>query len=119
MPNAFSLIEILKKYSEYLVATNTSMNNIHHSDKSAYSPENNSTMYQISACEYNNLNDNYIQLNDVLRERPFYEYIDIRPYLPNDIMKRYRFIKDLQLTFPIGIYRLVFAFHIHNPNFFQ
>ena len=61
-----SLVEILGKYSEYLVATNTSMNNIHYSDKSARSPENSSTMYQISACECNNLNGDYIQLNDVL-----------------------------------------------------
>ncbi|GES77742.1 hypothetical protein GLOIN_2v1780244 [Rhizophagus clarus] len=93
------------KYSEYLVATNNSMNNLHHSDKSARSPENNSVMYQISACGCNSLNENYIQLDNILFEKQFYEYIDIQPYLPNDVIKRYRFIKDLQLTFPIGVYR--------------
>ncbi|GBB89851.1 hypothetical protein RclHR1_01670002 [Rhizophagus clarus] len=105
MPAVFSLIEILRKYSEYLVATNNSMNNLHHSDKSARSPENNSVMYRISACGCNSLNENYIQLDNILFEKQFYEYIDIQPYLPNDVIKRYRFIKDLQLTFPIGVYR--------------
>lgn len=86
------------------------MNNLHHSDKSARSPENNSVMYRISACGCNSLNENYIQLDNILFEKQFYEYIDIQPYLPNDVVKRYRFIKDLQLMFPIGVYRLVFAY---------
>ncbi|CAB4381993.1 unnamed protein product [Rhizophagus irregularis] len=96
----------MRKYSEYLVATNNSMNKLHHSDKSsARGPENSSTMYRIAACENNNLSENYIRLNDVLFEKHYYEYINIQSYLPNDVMKRYRFIKNLQLTFPIGIYR--------------
>jgi len=44
-------------------------------------------MYRIVACEYNNLNENYIQLNNALFEKQFYEYIDIKPYLLIDIMK--------------------------------
>ncbi|RGB39303.1 hypothetical protein C1646_754740 [Rhizophagus diaphanus] len=87
MPAVFSLIEILRKYSEYLVATNNSMNNLHHSDKSARSPKNNSVMYRISACGCNSLNENYIQLDNILFEKQFYEYIDIQPYLPNDVIK--------------------------------
>ncbi|CAB4376372.1 unnamed protein product [Rhizophagus irregularis] len=95
----------MRKYSEYLVATNNSMNKLHHSDKSsARGPENSSTMYRIAACENNNLSENYIRLNDVLFEKHYYEYINIQSYLPNDVMKRYRFIKNLQLTFPIGNY---------------
>ncbi|POG65288.1 hypothetical protein GLOIN_2v1483257 [Rhizophagus irregularis DAOM 181602=DAOM 197198] len=62
-------------------------------------------MYRISACGCNSLNENYIQLDNILFEKQFYEYIDIQPYLPNDVVKRYRFIKDLQLMFPIGVYR--------------
>ena len=70
-------------------------------------------MYRIAACNNNNLSENYIQLNDTLLEKQFYEYIDIQPYLPNDVMKRYRFIKNLQLIFPIGVYRLVlFIYYI-------
>ncbi|CAB5370419.1 unnamed protein product [Rhizophagus irregularis] len=104
-----SLIQTLKKYAEYLAIKCTNMTNLHHSDESARNPENDCIMYRISACEDENLNENYSQLNNVLLEIHFYEYIDIKQYLPTDVMKRYRFIKELQLTFPIGIYRLVFA----------
>ena len=65
------------------------MNKLYHSDESAYSPEKSSTMYRIVACEYNSLNENYIQLNNALLEKKFYEYINIKLYLPIDIMKRY------------------------------
>jgi hypothetical protein len=60
MPAIFSLIEILRKYLEYLVAINNSMNSLQHSNKSACNPENDSVMYQISACGCNSLNENYI-----------------------------------------------------------
>ena len=73
-------------------------------------------MYQISACKYDDLNEIYSQLNDILFEKYFYKYIDIKPYLPTDVMKRYRFIKELQLTFLIEVYRLVFD--ICNYNLF-
>ena len=112
MPEILSLVEILRKYSEYLVTTTASMSKLHHSDESARNPENSSTMYRIPACKYDGLHVNYIQLNDALLEEPVYRYIDIQPYLPIDIMKWYHFIKELQLTFPIGIYRLVSLYYI-------
>ena len=112
-----SLIEILKKYAGYLATTTTNMNILHHSNESARNPENDCIMYQITACKDGNLNDIYSQLNYVLLEKQMYEYIDIKQYLPIDIMKRYRFIKELQLTFPIGVYRLVLVFDIKN-NFY-
>lgn len=55
MPAILSLIETLKKYSDYLNSTAISMNELHHSNESARSPENNSTMYQVVACEYDQL----------------------------------------------------------------
>ena len=63
------------------------MNKLHHNNESAYSPEKSSTIYRIVACEYNSLNENYIQMNNALLEKQFYEYIDIKPYLSIDIMK--------------------------------
>ncbi|POG77649.1 hypothetical protein GLOIN_2v1767477 [Rhizophagus irregularis DAOM 181602=DAOM 197198] len=105
IPATLSLIEILKKYAGYLTITTTNMNILHHSDGSARNPENDCTMYRIIACKNENLNDIYSQLNYVLLEKQMYEYIDIKQYLPIDIMKRYQFIKELQLTFPIGVYR--------------
>ncbi len=81
------LIEILKKYSEYLVNTANSMNKLHYNDKSACSPDNNSFIYQIAACNHNSLKDNYIQLNNFLFRRLFYKHVDIQEFLLIDIMK--------------------------------
>ncbi|CAG8502065.1 17629_t:CDS:2 [Cetraspora pellucida] len=72
MPAVLSLIEILKKYLNYLITTNASMNELHHSNESARSPENNSTMYRVTACEPYQLKDEYIQLNDLLLEKSVY-----------------------------------------------
>ncbi|CAG8694761.1 4116_t:CDS:2, partial [Scutellospora calospora] len=84
MPAVLSLIEILKKYSDYLIATTASMNELHHSNESARSPGNNSTMYRVSACEPHQLKDEYVQLDDLLSEKSFYEHIEIQQYLPDD-----------------------------------
>ncbi|CAG8709075.1 2155_t:CDS:2, partial [Gigaspora rosea] len=62
------------------------------------------TYKDVSACEHYQLKDEYIQLNDLLFEKSFYEHIEIQQYLPNDAIDRYRFIKELQLTLPIGVY---------------
>ena len=75
MSAILSLIEILKKYTKYLTTTNDNIIKFHNSDESARNPENNCTMYQVVVC--NKLNDIYSQLNDVLLEKSFYEYIDI------------------------------------------
>ena len=82
-----SLIQTLKKYAEYLAIKCTNMTNLHHSDESARNPENNCIMYRISACKDESLNEIYSQLNGDLLENHFYEYIDIKQYLPTDIMK--------------------------------
>ncbi|CAG8587384.1 531_t:CDS:2, partial [Scutellospora calospora] len=81
IPAVLSLIEILKNYSDYLIATATSMNELHYSDK-----------------------NDYIELDDFLFEKQIYEHANIQQFLPIDVMKRYRFIKELQLTFLIGVY---------------
>ncbi|RIB08543.1 hypothetical protein C2G38_2211423 [Gigaspora rosea] len=106
IPEVLSLIEILKKYSYYLITTTASMNELHYSNESARSPGNNSTMYQVSACEPHQLKDEYTQLDDLLSEKSFYEHVEIQQYLPNDAIDRYKFMKELQLTYPIGIYRI-------------
>ncbi|CAG8853841.1 44346_t:CDS:2, partial [Gigaspora margarita] len=91
----FSLIETLKKYSDYLNSTAISMNELHYGNESVSSPENNSTMYQ----------------------KPFYEHIDIQNYLPSDAIDRYRFMKELQLSFPIGVYRYYQSNYLGTINY--
>ncbi|PKY51775.1 hypothetical protein RhiirA4_469012 [Rhizophagus irregularis] len=59
----------------------------HHRDESARNPKNDCTMYQIDACKHNNFKDDYVQLNDFLSDKSFYNYIDIQQYLSLDITK--------------------------------
>ncbi|CAG8830612.1 39030_t:CDS:2, partial [Gigaspora margarita] len=61
-----SLIEILKKYSDYLIATTT-----------------------ISACKPHQLKDEYTQLDDLLFEKTFYEHVDVQQYLPYDVIDQH------------------------------
>ncbi|CAB5200808.1 unnamed protein product [Rhizophagus irregularis] len=105
VPAILSLIGILEKYVQYLNEATIIMTKHHHCDESARGLENNCIMYRTAACKRDNLKDKYKQLNNLLFEKQVYEHVNIQQYLPNDIMKRYRFIKELQLMFPIGIYR--------------
>ncbi|CAG8603778.1 520_t:CDS:2, partial [Racocetra fulgida] len=62
-----SLNRILKKYSDYLITTTANINELHYSNESAQNPGNNSTMYQVSACEPHQLKDEYTQLDDTIK----------------------------------------------------
>ncbi|CAG8575707.1 13993_t:CDS:1, partial [Dentiscutata heterogama] len=47
------------------------------------------------ACEPHQLKDEYIQLDDLLFEKSFFEHVEIQQYLLNEAIERYRFIKEL------------------------
>lgn len=100
-----ALVEMMRKYSEHLVKSNTIMTAIHHSDGPARNPANDARMFHVLGCKEDNLNEQYQELNDAILQCGFYHYIDVYSYLPIDVMKRYRYLKNLQLTCPIGIYR--------------
>ncbi|PKC04345.1 hypothetical protein RhiirA5_379459, partial [Rhizophagus irregularis] len=117
VPAILSLIGILEKYVQYLNEATIIMTKHHHCDESARGPENNCIMYRTAACKRDNLKDKYKQLNNLLFEKQVYEHVNIQQYLPNDVMKRYRFIKELQLMFPIGIYRYHQGSHLGTINF--
>ncbi|GBC33251.2 hypothetical protein GLOIN_2v1885121 [Rhizophagus irregularis DAOM 181602=DAOM 197198] len=57
----------------------------------------------IEAC--NQSDSIYDDLNFVISNLENYKYINIERYLPEPGMKRYRFIKNLELIFPIGFYQ--------------
>ncbi|GBB93596.1 hypothetical protein RclHR1_00220030 [Rhizophagus clarus] len=64
-------------------------------------------MFRILGCKENDLSDQYQKLNDAILQHGFYQYMDVYSYLPIDIMKCYQFLKNLQLTCSIGIYRYI------------
>jgi hypothetical protein len=105
IPTIIALAEMMRKYSEHLAKSKTIMATIHHNDESTRNPANNSCMFRVLGCKEDDLDKQYQELNDAILRCGFYHYVDIYSYLPIDIMKRYRYIKNLQLTYPIGIYR--------------
>ncbi|PKC15019.1 hypothetical protein RhiirA5_408735 [Rhizophagus irregularis] len=105
IPAIIALVDMMRKYSEHLVKSKTIMATIHHNDESTRNPTNNSRMFRVLGCKENDLNEQYQELNDVILQCGFYQYMDVYSYLPIDIMKRYRYLKHLQLTCSIGIYR--------------
>ena len=100
IPAIISLIDMMRKYSEHLVKSKTIMANIHHNDESARNPANNASMFRVLGCKEDDLNEQYQELNDVILRCGFYQYMDIYSYFPINIMKRYRYLKNLQLTCP-------------------
>lgn len=57
----------------------------------------------IEAC--NQSDSIYDDLNFAISNLEDYKYINIERYLPEPGMKRHRFIKNLELIFPIGFYQ--------------
>jgi hypothetical protein len=51
------------------------------------------------------INAKYQDLSEFLFDKNNYEFFDLEEYIPSDPMQKYRYIKDLQLNFPITIYR--------------
>ncbi|CAI2195542.1 8849_t:CDS:1, partial [Funneliformis geosporum] len=80
------------------------MTTIHHNDESTCNPTNNASMFHVLGCKEDDLNEQYQELNDVILQLDYYQYVDIYSYLPINVMKHYRYIKNLQLTCSIGIY---------------
>ena len=51
------------------------------------------------------INAKYQELSDYLFDKNYYEFFDLEEYIPTDPMQKYCYIKDLQLNFPVIIYR--------------
>jgi len=105
IPAVIALIEMMRKYSEHLVKSQITMTAIHHNDESARNPANNACLFRVLGCKEDDLDKQYQELNDTVLQSGFYHYIDVYSYLPTDVMKRYRYLKNLWLTCPIRIYR--------------
>ncbi|CAB4406022.1 unnamed protein product [Rhizophagus irregularis] len=97
------LIEMVKKYMVYLEQVNNSMNKLHKSLEPARNGIENIMVKIIEAC--NQSDSIYDDLNFAISNLEDYKYINIERYLPEPGMKRHRFIKNLELIFPIGFYQ--------------
>ena len=93
----------MQKYAENLIQINQAMKQIHLSNTPACYSANDLKVYTIDSCQ--KVNVQYKQLQDYLSNINNYTKIDLENFLPEDAMKRYRYIVDLQIQFPVTLYR--------------
>ena len=97
----FELTNMVKKYAKYLQKVNYEMN-AHHKSDSARDHQD-LQVYTIEGSQ--EIDIKYQELSDFLFEKINYEFFDLEEYLPSDPMQKYRYIKNLQLNFPVTMYR--------------
>lgn len=106
----FELTSIIGKYAKYLQKVNNEANVCHINNLAARNPSQDLQVYTIKGVL--EINVKYQELSDFLFDKNYYEFFDLEEYVPTDLMQKYRYIKDLQLNFPVIIYRY------HQGNYF-
>jgi len=99
----FELANIVKRYAEYLQRVNNEINAHHVSNIPVRNLHQDLQVYTIEGSL--EIDDKYQELSDFLLNKNNYEFFDLEEYIPSNPMQKYRYIKNLQLKFPIIIYR--------------
>ncbi|CAG8605100.1 7312_t:CDS:1, partial [Scutellospora calospora] len=99
----FILISSMRKYANNLEQINQAMKKIHLSDTPARQPANDLKVYTIESCQ--KINIQYQQLQDFLSNVDDYSETNLERFLPEDIVQCYHYIKNLQIKFPVTLYR--------------
>lgn len=55
------------------------------------------------------IDERYFELDSDLKNKELFDFVDLDQYAPNDPIKKHNFIRDIQLSVPAGLYRLVFS----------
>jgi len=100
-----ALIKMIDQYANFLNKANDRMHEIHYSGAPARDPSINLEVYTIDASSNNMIKEVYEELANVLSSENEYDFINMEHYLPKDVLKRYDYIKNLQLDIPVTIYR--------------
>jgi len=95
---------MMKKYSNHLECTSTNMRSLHDSENPAREPSTNCNIRLISKCD-ENIDPKYFQLDFDLTNKELFDFVDLNQYVPNDPINKHRFIYNLQLSVPVGLYR--------------
>ena len=95
---------MVDQYANFLNKANERMHEIHHSGAPARDPSVNLEVYTVDVSS-DNIKEVYEELSNVLSFKDEYDFINMDHYLPKDVLKRYDYIKNLQLDIPVTIYR--------------
>ena len=62
-------------------------------------------MFSINSCLIEEFKEIYAPLYQKLLTTPSYEYIELNSFASQDLLKKFHYIKNLQLSLHIGLYR--------------
>lgn len=107
--NIFEFTSMLKKYTENLKTTNDNMKRIHKSGNPVRELSSNCNIHLISKND-EEIDERYFELDSDLKNNELFDFVDLDQYAPNDPIKKHNFIRDIQLSVPAGLYRLVLIY---------
>jgi hypothetical protein len=102
--NVFEFTSMMKKYFDHLETTNNNMKTLHESENPAREPSSNCNIHLIPKCN-EEIDSRYDILDFDLANREVFDFVDLNLYVSNDPIKKYNFIRDIQLSVPTGLYR--------------
>ncbi|GBC03424.1 hypothetical protein RclHR1_05110007 [Rhizophagus clarus] len=104
----------MQKYASNLEQINKAIKQIHLSDTPACHPANDLKVYMIDSCQ--KIDVQYKQLQDHLSNADYYTEVDLESFLPKNAIQ-YHFIKNLQIQFPVTLYRYYQGNYLSTINY--
>ena len=117
IPPILELSEMMHKYIEYLEQVNKAMEKVHSSTTPVRDGINNIDVKVIDWCEKEVINSTYNELENLLQEKQYYEFVDLEPYSPESVINKHNFIKNIQLSVSICLYRYHCGNYLGTKNF--
>jgi len=98
---------MIHKYINYLKQVNTAMEKVHSSTTSVQDGINNISIQTIDWCE-EKISNTYSELESLLQEKQYYEFVDLESYLPTFV---------IELGVSICLYRYYSGNYLGTKNF--
>ncbi|CAB4496012.1 unnamed protein product [Rhizophagus irregularis] len=99
----FELANMINQYAKYLQRVNNKVNVRHTSNMAVRNVSQDLQVYTVERCS--EIDTKYQELSYFLSNKNNYEFFNLEEYIPSNPMQRYRYIQNLQLDFPVTIYR--------------
>ncbi|GES76141.1 hypothetical protein GLOIN_2v1773127 [Rhizophagus clarus] len=112
--NVFKLTSMMKKYFDHLENINNNMKALHESENPAREPSTNCNVWLISKYDEREINSRYHSLDSDLTNRELFNFIDLNLHVPDNPIKKYDFIHNIQLSVPKDYIGKVFSFFFKN-----
>ena len=116
IPSVLEFSQMIYKYIEYLKRVNAEMEKVHSSTTFVRDGINNISVQTIDWCE-GEINSIYNELEGLLQEKQYYEFIDLESYLPKSVIEKHCFIKNIELSISTCLYRYHCGNYLGTKNF--